>query len=125
MGKEEENPLFVGITNGEGLRRSMLECSKGILESLKEYENFKSVRGEKIKLIGKLKNDVKGISKLINSLKTQLPKVKDVGIKKPDVKKVGVETPKVVKVEKPKAQTEIEKLESELNDIEGKLDSLG
>jgi len=143
MAEKEENPLFVGISGGDELRRGMLECSKGILESLKEYENFKSFREEKLGLIRKFRGEVKGISKLINSLRTCLPKVKDVGIKKPEVKKVEkaevvkvekpgvkkvekikVEKPKVVKIEKPKAKTELEKLEDELRDIEGKLNSL-
>jgi len=123
MTKKEESPLFVGITNGNDLRRSMLECSKGILESLKEQENFKKIREDKIDLVHQLKGEVKEISKLINSLKSYLPKVKNVGIKRPDVKK-AVEKPKMVRVEKPKATTEVEKLEAELNDIESKLNSL-
>lgn len=125
MAKKEENPLFVGITSGNELRRSMLECSKGILESLKEHEKFKSIKEEKTKLIYQLKSDVKEISKLVNSLRTYLPKVKEVGIKKPKIKKPKEEKPKIVKLEKPKTKTEIEKLESELSEIEKKLNSLG
>ena len=125
MAKKEENPLFVGVTNGEELRRSMLECSKGILESLKRYEQFKNIREEKGKLVTQLKSDIKGVSRLINSLKTQLPKIKDAGIKKEKTKKAEVEVPQKAGIEKPRAQTEIEKLESELNDIESKLDGLG
>ncbi len=124
MAKKEENPLFVGIANNGDLRRSILECSKDILESLKEYEKFKSVKEEKQKLIQKFREDVKAISRLINRLKTHLPKVKDVGIKKPEKKVVEEEKPKLIKVEKPKEKTEIEKLEAELNDIEGKLNGL-
>ena len=127
MAEKEENTLFVGISGGNELRRSMLECSKGILEALKEYENFKSFREEKLEMIHKFRSEVKGVSRLINSLRACLPRVKDVGIKKPEVKKVEkvkVEKPKMVKVEKPKKSTELEKLESELKDIEGKLNSL-
>ncbi len=122
MAKKEENALFVGISEGNELRRDVLECSKGILEALKEYERFKGLREEKIKLISQFKSDIKGLSKLINSLGICLPRVKDVGIKKVDVK---VEKPKMMKGEKPQGKTEIESLEEELADIENKLNSLG
>ena len=121
---EEESPLFVGMTNRDELRRSMLECSKGILESLKGHENFKNIRERKLKMIGQLRDDIKGISRLINTLRTNLPKVKDTGIKKPEVKKAKEVQPKMVKVEKPKSKTELEKLEAELGEIESKLNSL-
>ncbi|MEA2038162.1 MAG: hypothetical protein U9O94_11750 [Nanoarchaeota archaeon] len=125
MPKKEENPLFVGIENNSELRRNLLECSKGILESLKSYESFKSAKKEKHRLIEKFKSNVRDISKLINKLKTAMPKVKEVGIKKPGKKVVKKEeNPLPAKVEGPKEKTELEKLEAELNDIEGKLNTL-
>lgn len=124
MAKKEENPLFVGISEGNELRRNILECSKDILESLKEHEKFKAVREEKIKLIHQFKGEIKEISKLINTLRKNLPKVKDVGIKKAEVKRVKEEKPKAVKVEEPKGKSELERLEAELDEIESKLDSL-
>lgn len=124
MTKKEENPLFVGITSGDELRRGLLECSKSILESLKEYENFKGLREEKIKMIYKLRGEIKEVSRFINKLRTNLPKVKEVGIKKPEFKKAKAEKPKMIRVEKPKGKTEIEKLEEELSEIESKLNSL-
>lgn len=122
--KKEENPLFVGITNRDELRRDLLECSKSILESLKDYENFKSLREEKIRMVYKLKGELKEISRFINKLRTNLPKVKEVGIKKLEVKKAKAEKHKMVRVEEPKGKTEIERLEEELNEIENKLNSL-
>lgn len=124
MTKKEESPLFVGVMNGGELRRSMLECSKDILESLKEHEKFKNIKGEKVKLISQLKNDVKGIAKLINSLKNSLPNVRDAGIKRPETKKATAEKLKKESIEKPREKTELEKLEDELRDIENKLGSL-
>ncbi len=118
---KEENPLFVGITEGDELRRSMLECSKDILESLKEHEKLKNVREEKMILIHQFRRDIRELSRSINSLKTYLPNTKDVGIKSPSTKKI--KKPKMVKVEKP-AKTALEKLESELTDIENKLKNL-
>lgn len=122
MGKKEENPLFVGITKGGNLRRNVLECSKDILESLKDYERFKSVREEKIKLVQKFKDDVKEVSSLMNKVRVGLPKVKEMEIKKQDAKKV--QKPKVTDVEMPEHKTEMERLEAELNDIERKLNTI-
>ena len=119
MAKKQENNLFIGISNGDELRRTLLECSKGILESLKDYENIKRVREEKIRFEGQLKNQIKSISKMINDLKTCLPNVKDIGIKREEVKNI-----KAVKVEKPQGKTEVENLEAELNAIEAKLNSM-
>ncbi|MFH1324469.1 MAG: hypothetical protein ABIH64_04420 [Nanoarchaeota archaeon] len=129
MAKKEENPLFVGITDKDELRKGMLECSKGILESLKFFESFKSVREEKAALTKQLKGDLKDISRSINALKNSLPHVKDGEIKKPEVKKAAELKPKIIKkapviAEKPSEKSEIEKLESELNEIEDKLNSL-
>ncbi len=122
MAKKEENSLFVGISGGNELRKSMLECCKGILESLKEHETFKDLRAEKLRLIQQLKTEIKSLSKMINSLKTHLPKVKDTGVKKVEIQKPKENKPKPVKEVKP--STELEKLEAELNDIESKLKSL-
>ena len=54
MAKKEEDPLFVGITNADELRRSVLECSKDILESLRSYEKFKSLKEEKLNFACKI-----------------------------------------------------------------------
>ena len=126
MAKKEEDPLFVGITSGDDLRKNILECSKDILESLKDYERFRSKREEKLRLIQKLKDDLKQISRLVGKVKTSLPTVKETGIKKPVAKKAEKPIKKEIpiKVEKPREKTEIEKLEAELDDIEKKLRSL-
>lgn len=124
MAKKEENPLFVGITSGNELRKSMLECSKDILESLKEHEKLKSVKEEKMKLFNKLRGNIKDISRMVNSLRMSLPKVKEAEVKKPEAKGIKAEKPRI-KIEKPREKTELEKLEDELGEIENKLNSMG
>ena len=125
MAKKQESLLFVGITNKDELRRDVLECSRDVLESLRDYEKFKSTKDEKQKLIHTFKEDIKEITKLMNKLKASIPKVKGTDIKRPERKAVKtVEETKFVRVEKPKEKTELERLESELDDIEGKLNSL-
>lgn len=124
MAKKEENPLFVEISGGNEIRRGMLECSKGILESLKEHSRFKALRDEKIRMINQFKSDIREVSKLMNILRKHLPKAKDAGIKKAEAKKAKEEKPKEEKVKEPKSKTELEKLEDELMEIENKLNSL-
>jgi len=124
MAKKEEDPLFVGITNADELRRSVLECSKDILESLRSYEKFKSLKEEKLKLIHQFRSDVKEVAKLINAIKGSLPNVREDIIKKPEAKKVKDERIKTIRVEKPIQRTELERLEEELDEIEGKLNSI-
>lgn len=122
--KKEENPLFIGIANKNELQRGILECSRGILEALKEHEKFKSVREEKIGLVNQFKDEAKEIAKLISVLKKYLPRVKEAKAEKVDAKKIKEEKSKMVKAEESGGRTEIERLESELNDIESKLNRL-
>ncbi|MBW2989881.1 hypothetical protein KY358_06200 [Candidatus Woesearchaeota archaeon] len=124
MAKKEESSLFVGISDGADLRRSMLECSKGILETLKDHENFKLLRKEKGRLISRFKAEIKDITKLMNCLRGCMPKVKDATLKMPEAKKAE-EPKRDIRTEKRHHRTELEKLEEELNDIEDKLNSLG
>ena len=116
--KKEETPLFVGITGKNELRKSMLECSKDILELMKEHENFKSTRLEKTKLLSQLRSEVREITRLLNQIRNVIPKVSgNTETKKPEPKA------KPIKIEKTE-KTEIEKLEDELAMIESKLNSI-
>jgi SMC interacting uncharacterized protein involved in chromosome segregation len=112
---KKENPLFIGITDANGVRRSVLECSKGILESLKRYENFKNLRNQKAVLILQFKGQIKDVAKGISSLKSFLPQVKEPE-SRPRHRREGTLPAQ--------PKTEIERLERELNDIENKLNSL-
>jgi len=125
MAKKEQDleVLHVGIRDPEGIKRNVLELSKGVIESLKNYENLNSTREEKKEEINKLRTQLREISRLISRLKSALPKVNI----KPEKKEVSTKKPVAVKKvkERPKkAKTELEKLEDELADIEKKLDSV-
>ncbi len=128
MTKNEETMLFAGIARGNELKKSMLECSRDVLESMKKYEEFKSIKERKLKLLHQFRQTTKEIIKLVNMLKTQLPQIKEIAVQKPQSKpKAHVEKkekPKIIKVETLKEKTEIEKLEEELNQIEEKLNQL-
>ena len=120
----DEEILFMGIKDPAELRRAVHESSKGILESLERYERFKSIRARKIAEITRLKSTIREINKLILRLKSELPKTELPGLKK-EKKAKAVKKPKAVPKPVPtKEHTELEKLESELDEIDKKLSGI-
>lgn len=130
MEKDKEERFFVGLREPSLMRRAILEGSRDSLKILKISEDLKDIRTKKIEKIIQLKNNTKEINRLISKLKSDLPKVKirikhkaKLEVPKGEVKKVVT----VVKKEKEKKHhklTKLEKLESELGQIESKLGSL-
>lgn len=133
MKKAEEAPLFVRIRQPTNMQRNILEATKGIIESLQKYERVKTIRNQKKSLIAKLKHDLREVSSLINKLKQDLPKVSMPAVKskqkKETIKKDSLKQEKAVKKKEDfstkTTETDLDKLEKELNEIEAKLDSLG
>ena len=135
--KEEGSVFFVGVRDPIEIRRSLLESSKEILQYMQRAEKFKEVRKEKAVQIAKLKDIMKQLNKLVKNLKAGLPKTglrakmpkvvaepnKKKASKKKAKKEVLTELPEV-KVEEPKEMSEIERLEAELGEIEGRLSKL-
>lgn len=127
MEKEIKEILFVEIQKPDELERSILESLKDIVENLQRFEKFKETRKEKIENINKLGKIVKEINKIIPDLKNSLPetnirvvsKNKPSGIKK--IIKMEKRDPEIVSEKK--HVTELQKLESELSEIEDKLRS--
>ena len=119
--KKEEDIYFVGLTNQEELKRKILESSKGLLESLKSFEDIKNIRKEKKDNIENLKKITKETSLLIRKIKSYLPKVH------PLMKQKFKKTEEiVVKEERPAdIPSQVDRLQAELDDIEKKLNSLG
>jgi len=133
MGKEDE-AFFVKIKESSDVKRNLLESLKDIVENMQRFERFKNTREEKIRNINKLKVDIKELVKLNSQLKSALPEAKlRIAIKKAMKKKhknpkkaaineVERKTEKSVARSRP--VSELEKLESELSAIEGKLSGL-
>lgn len=132
--KEKEDELFfVEVKAPNEVRRNILESLKKILEMLQRFEKFKAIRHKKIEHIQKLRVLLKEANKTIGNLKSKLPQtnlraivVKDISNQ---VKKVhhakGKKEKQAEEKKAPKREmTEIEKLESELSSIEGKLKGL-
>ena len=127
VAEEKDDVYFVGLEEPDELRRYLLESARDVVDILKRAERFKSARSEKAKEIEKLKADMNEISKLIGKLRAELPKTK-IRVKlhahEKVIKEIKSGEKKPEKAIKKKEMTELDKLESELNAIEGKLKSI-
>lgn len=139
---KKEDVYYVGVTEPVEIRRNVLEAAKEILESMHRFEKFKAVRIEKGKTVKVLRDQIDDITKMIAKLKSSLPKsegrikvgqvaqkvekkaAKKSALKKEDKKEVKVEEEQKLKLTE-RETTELEKLEAELADIEGKLSQIG
>jgi hypothetical protein len=119
--KEQGKELFyVGVRDPTEVRRNLLESSRELVVFLKTYENFKRIRIQKVEEINKLKLLINQISRTINKLRRDLPKTKLREKSEETIKKGGER--RIVKMPvKVKAMSDVERLESELTDIEEKL----
>lgn len=141
--KEPKKDVFyVGVQDPVEIRRNVLECSKDMVQFMQRYENLKNIRNDKEEAIHHLKEDVRELKSLVNKLRKVLPKSKlriksheekkeekpkpkkKKGKKKKAKKETKKEAPKEETTPPPKPKTEIERLESELADIEEKLGKL-
>jgi len=119
--KQEEGVYFVQLNDPNILRKKILESSRETIEFLKRYEDLKFIRKEKHRNMLKLKEDTDKMIELILTLKTALPKS---NIKLKDEPRQVMVEKKGVEIRKPVPTSEIEKLESELEEIESKLRSV-
>jgi hypothetical protein len=120
----EEKTFFVGIENPISRRKDILECSKDIVGILKTYDSVNDIRKEKIEKVSELKRLMTEIRRLNNILKNHLPTDK-IRTSEPvkRTKPKNSNNPKKIPSKKP--DKNIKKLESELSDIESKLNSMG
>ena len=128
MEKENEDILFVEVNESSEVRRAILESLREILGILQRFEKFKESRKEKIHYMSKLGKIVRDINKVISNLKKSLPE--------PKIGAMKVSEPSTAKREKPIIRkkdvgvtesghtSELERLEAELSDIEGKIADL-
>ena len=126
--KESKDILFVEVHQSDEVRRNILGSLKDIVENLQRFEKFKETRKEKIENINKLGKIIKDINKIIPNLKNSLPETKIRAVSKHKIserkKMITKEKRSPEEVAKRKPVTELQKLESELGDIESKLQGL-
>jgi len=126
--KESKDILFVEVHQSDEVRRNILGSLKDIVENMQRFEKFKETRKEKIENINKLGKIIKDINKIIPNLKNSLPETKIRAVSKRKIsgrkKMITKEKRSPEEVAKRKPVTELQKLESELGDIESKLQGL-
>ncbi len=114
----EDELFFVGIRDPIEIRKELLTSSKNLIDSLRRYEAYKTVKEEKIRHIVELKKVFDELLVLNKKVRGNLPKIP---IKAPAVAR---ETPEKMPKAKPMAKTKIDVLEQELAKIEERLGSL-
>jgi len=131
--KQKTELFFVQIPEPSEVRRNILETLKEILATMQRFEKFKQMRHQKLDNIHKLRALLRQANRMIGDLKSKLPQtdLKAVVIReqKPQAEKAPkqkAQNSKQKPQEKPKKKelTELERLESELSAIEGKLKNL-
>ncbi len=134
---QEQQKYFVRIDNPADVRRTILENSKSVIVLLQRFERFKERRIEKEKEMQKLKTVILELQDLTSRLRKSLPqpsasfKSKKVKVEKlkAEPKPLPAVQPKhieaavehVAERSRPRIPSELEKLDSELQDIETKL----
>ena len=117
-----EKEFFVAVDNPVAMRRELLGTSKDIIVSLQRYERFKEIRIQKIEHTVKLKEIVSETHNLLKKLKMAMPEM--------EIRtRTNKETTTSSKIILPKKEAQnymsnIQKLDSQLSDIENKLSKL-
>jgi hypothetical protein len=103
----DEKDFFVGIYEPIDVRRTVLESSKEIVESLQSSTNLKKIRKEKLLLYEEMRQIMSEIDMLVTRLNKKLPKSH---LRKKDIKK---EIPPEIK----KLEKQLRNIETEFNKI--------
>ncbi len=113
-----EAQIFVGIPNVVEIRKDLLTASKDSLQLLKNYEEYKVLRTQKLQHVIKLYKILSNISLLNKQLRSALPKIES------QIASVPISSQKQVIVSKSN-KSKLEILEDELEAIEARLGALG
>ncbi len=132
--KDKNLNFMVQIDEPKNVRKDILEALREIIIFMQGYETFLKVQEEKLIALGKLQADAKALNSLIeNKLKRYLPKGKLKGLApKKSLPKEEIEEalpveefnlPSQEEAEEPESN-ELEDLELQLKDIEGRLKNI-
>lgn len=136
--QEEKNGAFyVGVANASTVRKTMLETSRELLMSLKQYEHLRNIRAQKSALYTQYNTQIASVKSLMVKLQRAIPKhdMSALIAKQEKAKSPVVEQKTLAPVEKatpkermPKgtvaAIDEVTRLEAELAAIEAKLTNM-
>jgi len=137
MSKEtqKKHVYYAGLSEPIEVRKSILEASREVLQSLQQFDKFSAVRREKKQAIADLKSNVSEINRLFSELKSHLPNAAQAPAVKAATQKHELKVSATAQMTKqkskkqkepsvklkPKELSELEKLEKELGEIENKL----
>jgi len=118
---KNENLIHVKLEYGEALqsKRDVLSSEMSLLRIAKTIKNYHILRTEELKTKSKLHRRLKEIITNVKKMQTTLPKLKIPEILKKDRE---IEEPKKVQVKKKQYD---DSLESQLQEIQDKLKSIG
>lgn len=147
--RKAEDVFYVGIREPAQIRRSLLETARESIHFLQRFEKLKAIREEKFQTILHLDAQVKELKLLVSKLRKSFPAARS-HIRLPKYKPVcevcskqfssEIGLSKHMKMHQPKEEkridlreeikpktrvlSDLEKLENELTDIEGKLSEM-
>ncbi|MBW3002066.1 hypothetical protein KY338_02800 [Candidatus Woesearchaeota archaeon] len=119
-----KDKFFVGIKNPINTRRLLLNSSKDILDALKDFESFESLKMEKAKYVVELKKVLDEITVLNRKLKSHLPKTPLQAPPKYERVARKRKGKKVPKTKMREVASKMDLLESELAKVEDRLQGL-
>ncbi|MDD5086900.1 MAG: hypothetical protein PHV16_04055 [Candidatus Nanoarchaeia archaeon] len=119
MAKSNDN-FYVGIKKPKELRKNLLESSKRIIENLKDYEKIMSIRDEKSKKIVEFNEKIGEVVELFSFLKKTFPRQGIQAENKEINKTKKCKKSKKIEIE----NEEIARLETDLAEIEARLNSM-
>jgi len=121
----DDQVFFVNIADAYNLRRAILLTSKEFIGLLKQHEHFVRIREQKNEEIKKLDSIMREIGQLNEDFKAKLPEVKSIKLPKMRKKDSNIDIGAASKEEKKriveKASSEIDELESAIDQIEQRL----
>ncbi len=134
---EKEQSFYVGVQNPADVRKTMLEASRELLLSLKQYEHLRNIRAQKLSLYSQYQSEISAIKSLLAKLQRAVPK-HDMALLTPPKQKEDIPEQAIAsapaKTASPRASRvstdhvaamdEVTRLESELAEIEKKLSSM-
>lgn len=139
--ESKDSPEYmVQVNDPKMLRKDILEALREIIIFMQGYEKFRQIQEEKVAMFVALKSDAKKLQNLIdNKLRKHLPKGKlsPISHKKQEKEEVKPHAEEKVPIapqppealpeehEGPAPPNELDRLESQLKDIEGQLKGMG
>ncbi len=120
----QPKPFYVGVPSPSERRRLLLESTADFLKLLKYVELHRQKRAEKKLLLQKFHKVMQEVRESVTKIHKLLPKYALPHAHSQVAHEVAKPTEVVASKPKPKAQTEVEALESELATIERKLKGL-